>query len=181
MMKENNKRFRTKKEMLDDSIFILNGPLTYGTKYDVLNMVSWLWTGYNGKYIGCQYWSKEALKVFDKLIEKNKKLYKKDEKNFIHEHVFPRNISIDKIINIPNLNQKNLEQLFEKYFVGAILTCKEGKELDKKYRQKMPKEFYEVGNPDYDNIWLRYKKMNISVVKVTWLNNKIISRNPIYF
>lgn len=182
MMRKTNKKYRTKEQMLQDALIILNAPISYGTKYVVLDNICWLWSENQGKYEGCMYWSQQALKdleIVKKLKESNKKFNHGDF--FVHEHVVPRVLAIDMIINTENLNEITLKKLFDKYLLSAIITVKENKKLDSSgVKQQMPDEFYIKDSLNYNNEWIRYIKNDINIEKVEWMNGKIISKKTIF-
>lgn len=179
-MKENNIKFRTKSEILFDSVFILNSPITKGAKYMALNDVCWQWTEFEGKYEGCRYWSEEAIKLLKNLKNDNEKFKYSDY--FRHEHIVPRKGLIEKIFNIKNINEEILEKVLNKYLIGVVVTISEEKVLNKfGYKQNMPKEFYQSDNKNYNNEWLRYKKLSILVKNVDWVKKDIIEKEFIQF
>lgn len=180
-MKETDRKFRTEDEMISDSMFIINAPIKYGTKFAVLDDICWKWTEFNGKYKGCQYWSKQALKELENLNKNNKKFKYGDY--FRHEHIVPRAVFINKIFETTNLNKIILKELFNKFMIGVVVTIKEDKALDSAgYRQKMPKEFNDHNSQEYNNEWLRYKKVKkINIRRGHWLDDKFITEKTICF
>ena len=62
---ESHLRFRTREQICEDVAFVLGAPLSYGTKFAVLADVNWVWSECSGKFKGCHYWSKAALKKLD--------------------------------------------------------------------------------------------------------------------
>lgn len=167
-----NKRYREKDTMISDLVGVLNSDLSYGTKYAVLFEILWIWTEFDGKYMGCRYWSNEALKQLDSAT--NVKL--------IHDHAVPRKIIIDKIFGINSPTETDVRQIFDKYLNGVIITKDEDKQLNANgYRQKMPSEFQDRNQSDYDNSWLRYKKVGIKVVQVQWEAEKIVLADSIEY
>jgi hypothetical protein len=167
-----NKRYREKDTMISDLVGVLNSDLSYGTKYAVLFEILWIWTEFDGKYMGCRYWSNEALKQLDSST--NVKL--------IHDHAVPRKIIIDKIFGINSPTENDVRQIFDKYLNGVIITKDEDKQLNANgYRQKMPSEFQDRNQSDYDNSWLRYKKVGIKVVQVQWEDEKILLTDSVEY
>src|SRR5205809_3353602 len=53
-------RYRTKEVIVNDIAFVLNAPLSYGSRWAVLRDAAWVWTEFHGKYKGCPYWTKMA-------------------------------------------------------------------------------------------------------------------------
>lgn len=166
-----NKRYREKDTMIRDLVRVLNSDLSYGTKYAVLFEMLWIWTEFDGKYLGCSYWSNEALEQLDFT---NVKL--------IHDHAVPRKIIIDKVFRMNSPSETDIRNVFDKYLNGVIITKDEDTQLNSHgYRQKMPSEFHDKSKADYDNPWLRYKKAGIKVVKVQWEDKKIVLTDSIEY
>ncbi|NRY64160.1 hypothetical protein [Clostridium beijerinckii] len=179
-MRKEDKKFRTREEMICDSIFIIKAPLTYATKYAMIDNICWSWTEYNGKYKGCEYWSEGALKLLNELKKDNEKI--DYQKHFRHEHIVPRKILIDKILSLTNLNEEIYKNILNKFMIGTVVTVSEDENLNSLgYRQKMPVEFFEINSPEYENEWLRYKKANIIVKKGSWSDNKFITEADVCF
>jgi hypothetical protein len=84
-----NPRYRTKDEICEDIAFVLNSSLRYGSRFAVLSEAMWVWTEFNGKYDGCEYWSEEASKVRDQ------------QKMLVHEHIIPKSIVIHRLEALP--------------------------------------------------------------------------------
>jgi len=148
-----NPRYRTKKQMAEDAAFILNAPVTYGTKYAVLDNIAWTWTEFDGKYKGCPYWSKRAMRH----------LGKPDPKVLRHEHAVPRKMVIQMLLEMKSPTAKAVYGVCEKFLIGVVVTVKEDNDLNSEYRSSMPQEFFDPASPDYHNPLLRYEKCGIEV------------------
>ncbi len=137
-------RYRTKNELCDDIAFTLNSSLHYGTKYAVLSEATWVWTEFEGKYDGCQYWSKAALE------------FRGNPKMLVHEHVMPKKLVIELLLKMSSPTTSSVYQLLDSYCKGAVITRAEDAALNRLgLRSKMP--------PDWDekDLWARYKVAEI--------------------
>ena len=150
---EKNLRYRTKEQMTKDVHFILNAPVSYAAKYAVLHEVTWIWTEFHGKHLGCKFWSKAALKLPRKGISKLA----------IHEHLVPRRIVISRLIGLSQPSHDDVFSILDRYLIGVVITNEENARLNAaKYGKEMPPEFYQNDHPDFDNPWIRYQKCNIA-------------------
>jgi hypothetical protein len=88
-----------------------------------------VWTEFYGKYLGCKYWSEEALKFKDKL----------KPNPLIHEHLVPKKILIDFLMNKENRSPKEINNFLKKLCVGVVITKSEDQKInDVGLRSKMP-------------------------------------------
>lgn len=145
---EKNQRFRTKAQISTDLAFIINAPLTYGTKFAVISEVTWVWSEYYGKYHGCKYWTENALKAKD------------DLKSLIHEHLVPKKILIKHLINLKSPQSNEIYNFLEKYCIGVVVTKEEDKKINEAgLKSTMPE--------NWDNVdpWSRYEACDISPIK----------------
>ena len=53
-------RRRTRDQLVADALITLRSPLTYGSKYALLDNICWSWSELAGTYHGCRWWSREA-------------------------------------------------------------------------------------------------------------------------
>ena len=144
---ETNKRYRTKEQICKDLALVLRSELSYGTKFAVLSEITWVWTEFHGKYDGCKYWSKEALKV------------KNSRAELIHEHVVPKKVLIEQLIDKQNLFPQEIYCFLEKFCIGAVITKKEDQKInDVGLRSKMPKTW------NNEDPWARYDGLNINII-----------------
>lgn len=177
---EKNLRFREKSEMIADLSKILQMDIHYGTKYAVLDEIAWVWTEFYGKYIGCPYWSEEALKKFE-----DEEITKVDvcNKVFRHEHSVPRKVILKHLLNINEVNEEYIHKIFENTLVGVVLTKDEDAELSNNLKDKMPNYLASKELDKYDEVdkWARYKEKGILIYKVEWENRKIKSKELIMY
>jgi hypothetical protein len=144
---ESNDRYRTKDQLCSDIAFVLNSSLHYGTKYAVLSEAAWVWTEFQGKYEGCEYWSKAALK------------FRGDPKRLVHEHVIPKKIVIKRLLKLSSptaATASSVRQELDSYCKGAVITREEDASLNRLgFRSKMPSDW------DEKDLWARYKAAGI--------------------
>jgi hypothetical protein len=138
-----NRRFRTKSELCSDIAFVLNSNLHYGTKYAVLSNAAWVWTEFEGKLDGCEHWSEAAWNIRARLKERPNPL--------VHEHVVPKGIVIERLLNLPHKTADSVNELMVKYCKGAVITKDEDADLNRLgLRSKMPTGW------DGKDVWARY-------------------------
>ena len=141
-----NRRFRTKNELCSDLAFVLNSSLHYGTKFAVLNDATWVWTEFEGKYVGCEYWSEAAWEI------------RSQQKMLVHEHVIPRNIVIQRLLDLSIATASSVNELLASLCRGAVITKHEDARLDSLgLRSKMPAGW------DETDVWARYKLAGIAL------------------
>ena len=157
--KPSHRGFRTKEVIASDVAFVLNAPLSLGTKLAVVNQACWTWTEFDGKYSGCRFWSQQALD------RKSEQALPK----LIHEHLVPRAVVADLLLAMHCPSAKDVFQVFDKYLIAVIVTPEEDKKISRRFRSKMPMGFFDLDSPDFQNVWLRYKDSEISVVDTTSL------------
>lgn len=147
---EDNDRYRTKAEMVRDVAYVLSSPLTIGTRFAVLKNVCWAWTEFDGKYRGCPYWSKAAIKR-----------RRKDPKAKLkHEHAVPRKVVIDSLLKMNQPTMEQVKDVLERLLIGVVVTPEEADLLDRKFRDKMPEEFSKQ-----QDAFLRYDLCGIEYVE----------------
>jgi hypothetical protein len=134
-----NPRYRTKSELCRDVAVVLNSSLHYGTKHAVLSEATWVWTEFEGKYHGCEYWSEAAWKLQDQ------------QKMLVHEHAVPKSIVIQRLLELSNPTADLVNQLLVSYCKGAVLTREEDARLNGLgLRSRMPDDW------DEQDVWARY-------------------------
>jgi hypothetical protein len=139
-----NPRYRTKSELCRDIADVLNSSLHYGTKYAVLSEATWVWTEFDGKYEGCEYWSEAAWKL------------QGQQRMLVHEHVVPKSIVIQWLLKLSTPTADSVNQLLESYCKGAVLTREEDARLNGLgLRSKMPSGW------DEKDVWARYTSAGI--------------------
>jgi len=139
-----NRRFRTKDELCSDIAFVLNSSLHYGTQYAVLSEATWVWTEFEGKYIGCKHWSEAAWAI------------QGQQNMLVHEHIIPKSIVIQRLLRLPTATTSSVNQLLTSYCKGAVITRDEDARLNSHgLRSKMPTGW------DEKDAWARYKHAGI--------------------
>ncbi len=142
-----NPRYRTKDQLCADLALIVNSELQYGTKYAVLSEATWVWTEFEGKYVGCEHWSEAAWRIRDQ------------RKMLVHEHVIPKSIIIQRLIALaPKATAGSVNELLTTYCKGAVITKEEDNRLNTKgLRSKMPAGW------DETDVWARYTQAAINI------------------
>lgn len=151
---ERNKRFRTKEQIVCDIVHVLNAEVAYGTKYAVLKDASWVWTEFHGKYNGCKWWSKKALR-----------LKKQDPKTRLlrHEHAVPRKVVFAMLCKLRNPSVKSVGRICNKFLIGVVVTKEEESLLNRRFNCTMPEDFGNSKSKDYRKPWLRYDRCKIKL------------------
>jgi hypothetical protein len=144
-----NKRFRTKPEICRDVAYVLTAPLSVGTKTAVLNDAIWTWSEFDGKFEGCKFWSSNAL------------CFRGNRKLLVHEHLVPRKVLIDWLLELSAPSIEVVSDIFENFCVGVIVTKDEDLILNKLgLRASMP-DAWKREEP-----WARYRVAGIVANKV---------------
>jgi hypothetical protein len=160
MVKETSPRYRTKDMIVRDITFVLNSPLSEGTKYEVIYYAAWTWTELDGKIDGCPYWSEKADHLRPQIQDGEL------SQNFRHEHVVPICLICEMLLSLksPTLEQVNMK--CKTFMIGAVVTLEENKDLNKKYKHKMPPEFSDPNTGEmFHNPWLRYIKTGVKWIR----------------
>ncbi|MBM3988587.1 MAG: hypothetical protein FJ294_11605 [Planctomycetes bacterium] len=130
-----------------------------------IGQVSWKWSELSGKYIGCPFWSTEALRVVVGLDERwpgrtPKRVCERVSKGYFlesiqHESVFPRLEWVARLqalvgtASIPS--EPDLEALLDRFSVGCVLTRTQVDEV--------------AARPsNADNPWLRFQGTSIRLL-----------------
>ena len=157
-------------------------------KIEIKKDISWMWTDSaanlperrNAKYLGCGFWSKEALNVLYEMNGETKKpIGRKTGINYQsllrHEHVYPRmNFirSIDEFFgsSFTSENLYKLRENLEKFFCACVVTRDENIRLD-----NIPSEYINICALTPENCWSKYRNHNeahkdnpIEVYKCEW-------------
>jgi len=142
-----NKRFRTKDEICRDVSHILrSSDLHDGTKLAVIDQIFWVWSEFDGKHAGCKYWSKAATESGLK------------NKGLVHEHLIPRKIVREMILNLEDLSPEAVNDILDRFCVGVVVTKAEDTRLNElKLNSQMPPDW------DHKNLWARYHAAGIEV------------------
>lgn len=153
---ETSEKYRTKAQMIDDVVTALNSSLSYAGKFSVLKTVCWHWTEFNGKYKGCEWWTANAMKLFD--TDPKTKFLR-------HEHAVPRAVVMEMLFGLKPATAKLVEAICEKLLIGVVVTLKDDSVLSVEFRNRMPPEFSDESSPEHHDPWLRYKRCGLKVVQ----------------
>lgn len=177
---------RRKQILKDFETVCLTKVISKQAVYDMAWRTSWEWTDNTGAYIGCQYWTEDALKIlFEDFYSSNidafigrKALSKNVDGKVIHEHIVPRNYFINYIMSCYDNKKAPKEENLNK-MMACIVTKEEDKILSENgYKQVMPnniKELEAVENP-----WQRYINSKITkIYKIEWDKSIIKSILPL--
>ncbi len=143
-----NIRFRPKDVICRDVSHVLrSAELHLGTKLAVIDQIFWVWSEFDGKHAGCNYWSKAA-------IESGLK-----NKGLVHEHLIPRKVVREMLLNLKDPSPEAVNDILERLCIGVVVTKEEDTRLnDLGLNSQMP--------PDWDqqNLWARYHAAGIEVL-----------------
>ena len=148
---ESNPRYRTKDVIAKDVAFVLDSQLSYGTKFAVLSDVTWVWTEFDGKYRGCAYWSKKAVR--QRKRDPHSKLR--------HDHSVPKKIVIEMLLRMPRPTPTKVRRMLNKFLIGVVVTPDEHRLLHAGSDSTEPKKYLR-------DSWLRYKKCGVKVIPGVW-------------
>lgn len=128
------------------------------------------------KIIGNKYWSKSAINKYEKT---------KESKEFIFEHIVPKKIFIDYILDNPTflngMGYQEIKKLLDKILVGCVITKEEDQKLKANgLKQKMPKDITNISEIA-KNPWARYIECGIEVFEIKWENKKIQQEKSLSF
>lgn len=186
-----------KKDLINDLILInkTEFPLSREGRRALLEYISWVYSertditqmdeeydfeneeqNKKTKIIGNKYWSKSAINKYEKT---------KESKEFIFEHIVPKKIFIDYILDNPTffngMRYQEIKKLLDKILVGCVITKEEDQKLKANgLKQKMPKDrtdILEIAK----NPWARYKECEIEVFEIKWENKEIQQKNSLSF
>lgn len=166
---ENSPRYRKTEVLIEDLKKVLNLDIHYGTKYAVLFEILWIWTEFDGKYLGNPYWSETALKTYFDRKNVTDFTYGKFLR---HDHAVPRKIILDHLLDTKEINEEYIRNVFEKALVGVILTKSEDADI---LKDKMPPPVDTKSIKDYSDTdkWARYKDLGIKIYQVKWEGKRI--------
>ncbi len=127
---ETNPRFRSKAQICADVATILETSLHYGTKFAVLAEITWVWSEFDGKYSGCQYWSPAAWKL------------RNSGAKLVHEHLVPKSVIIDRLMSLKKPSRSSVKKILETLCIGVVVTTDEDRSLNALgLRSKMPDDW----------------------------------------
>ena len=146
--------------MADDVSFALGAwkenRLSYAGQFSVLRAVMSAWTEFEGKILGCRYWTKLALGVYQ--LDKPKK------RRLRHEHVLPKTCVMAMLRSLDNPTPDAVQPILEKHLIGAVVTDAEDEILSAYYKKSMPGSCNSCPDSLGLDPWLRYKENGIEVV-----------------
>jgi len=130
-----------------------------------IGQVSWKWSELSGKYVGCPFWSTEALRVVVGLDERwpgrtPKRVCERVSKGYFlesiqHESVFPRLEWVARLHSLVGTeavpSEAELEALLDRFSVGCVLTRAQVDELATRASNA-------------DNPWLRLQGTSIRLL-----------------
>ncbi len=132
-----NPAYRTKEDMVKDIAFILNAPLTYGTKQVVCRQAAWEWTEFDGKYEGCPLWSKKAAERYAA----------NPDTKLIHEHAVPKKVVADLLLSLESPSEALVRTALKKLLIAVVVTPEEDAILNQYFKSSMPPEFHDATSP----------------------------------
>jgi hypothetical protein len=140
-MRESHKRYRTKHQMAIDVAIAVNSEMSYGGVYTVIDKVLWAWSGFEGKLEGCPRWTPEAREDFARL----------GKSSVIHEHVVPRKVLIQTIMEMKNPSPAGVYDKLDTFCIAVVITKAQDVYLNQcGLRQTMPSGW------DKKDPWARY-------------------------
>jgi hypothetical protein len=194
----------TKEDLAREMRIIMKHPdiSNYTKRYYLTNVAIQQWTenfrdGNNSKFLGCVYWSKEAIFKYQENLEilnlkktenPTEILPFKPEKGLQHEHVIPKNWLISKVFldkdRLQQVEEDEIEYItlfLEDFTFACVVTNTEHRRINKpngngneNYTSIMPPNAFENGtnHPDYHKYWLRYKLAGVEVYKLKWSDDR---------
>lgn len=93
---------------------MLAAPLSFGTKYAVLDDALWKWSEFYGKHDGCPYWPVEGRKIGG------------PAKALRHEHLIPRSVLIAELMAKPPEAAEALMVWLNRHCPGVVVTRADG-------------------------------------------------------
>ncbi len=145
-------------ELARDVAIALRSELSKSAKALIINSACWCWSGATGKYLGCRFWSKAALK----------QLAVRGPGRWgdwcHHEHVMPRRVVVDLVMKLVAPSPERVRELLDQCAIGCVVTIVEDRTLGRAFKQSMPPGFFDPNNPQYQDHWARYKAAEIEVV-----------------
>lgn len=156
---------RTGKIVEPPKLKVAYKPIRLDRKREPIGQASWKWSELTGKYLGCQFWSKEALRVasgfvnglggasLKRTLEEASR--SKHVESIQHEHVFPRESWTARMKPLVGRgeppSESDLEVLLDRLCVGCIVTKAEHREVGRRAGV-------------FENPWLRYRGTTIRLL-----------------
>jgi hypothetical protein len=130
-----------------------------------IGQCSWRWSEMRGKYIGCPYWSVEAMRVLERVQAENPTCSPRElgelassrslgDEQLQHAHVFSRKAWIELMtphLSWSDLDETELMARLDQYCVACIVTYAENQQLRGKEGIRK-------------NPWMRYQGSSIRLV-----------------
>jgi hypothetical protein len=170
---------RTPETVIQDVTYVLNAPLSLGTKFAVVNNSLRVWTEFSGKYEGCPRWTKLALL---RRTVATKEGIKKRFQGLVHEHAVPNRIVAGMLFEQKAPTAESVRAVFEQFVHAVVVTKEEDNLLSVMFRQTMPPEFSDPNSTKYHEPFLRYERCEIEVINTRdnwWLALPEILRDEI--
>lgn len=92
---------------------MLGSKLSYGTKFAVVSEITWVCSEFDGKHQGCKFWSEN---VIDSGLK---------NKGLVHEHLIPKKIIIDKLVELNKPKPIDIQSILDIYCIGVVVTKEE--------------------------------------------------------
>jgi hypothetical protein len=139
-------RQRDRDQLVRDAIIALDSAMSDGSKYALLDDVSWVLSELDGKYEGCRYWSARALA---------------ERTNLRHEHSVPRRVLIGMLLTEPAPSEAEVRRVLD-LCVGAVVTVEEDRALN---AAGLPARI--PAGWDGEDVFARYRAAGVELVD-TW-------------
>lgn len=141
----------------------------------------WIWSEFDRKFIGCPYWSSNAIAYMaDRIIENPSEFLtkkgnfkagwtsintlnpgKKNKPDLVHEHATPKSFAITALDKKPLASPQDAYDFMEEHARGVVVTEFDRAKLDSKFKSNMP-------DPE-KYTWLdRYVYFSIPVYQLNW-------------
>ena len=164
---------KRKNDMFNDLVELCTEHiLSTQNTYEIVKNIAWSWTdGMGNGYQGCTYWSEAALKKCYNVedVSECKEKTSHSNKDLRHEHIVPKRLFIEYIMDKCYKNKENPNRNFiDGNLIGCIITADEDKLFSGKLRYGMSNEicFEDI---NCANRWLRYLEAGISkIYNVSW-------------
>ncbi|MEB4872106.1 hypothetical protein P8831_25840 [Priestia megaterium] len=142
--------YENKRVWLQDVLGTLNSETSGSNKQHSIKRITDKWTRTFGNYIGCKFWTEDALDLYKKLGKPGKEF--KFSKHFVHEHAMPQNAFI-QIFTKPQTEYAVMALLYNG-LNGVVVTHEEDKKLrESGLKSTMPSSFY-IKDEDWELMWL---------------------------
>lgn len=142
--------YRDKELICRDLAIVLSDTrLTYCAKFAVIDQAIWIWSEFDGKYVGCKQWSVKALRGW------------KVDLPLIHEHPVPRKEIRERLFKLQSPTASSVRKVLDRLCFGVVVTKMEDVALIRAgLNAKMPEDW------DGKDVYARYKVVGIEVQQV---------------